>query len=188
MLEGSSEPHARKLVYGFKVTDPSVLASVEPPRRFFTHLAHNKVDITVGNLKEVIEKKFPNSRIATIFPTIEGDIKNEKVNFTLKSTLAELVENVGSWIYFLTNVAEKVPENSNQLLSWKDIAHHYGYDYNTIEGFCKDVEEEKPVVKLFRHLSCMDKIPTIGTLKRHLRHLKRNDIIKVINQWASSHN
>ena len=158
----------------------SFLTSDEPIRRFFTHLAHNRGEITVRDLKNVIEVDYQRQRIGTIFPAVEKDIKEKNVDFTLDSPLADLVGK--DWVYFEKNVACKLPENNHQLLSWKDIAHHYGYDNKAIGDFSIGVREERPTVKLFQKLSHMQNVPTIGTLKLHLGVLERNDIIKLLEE------
>ena len=162
--------------------DTSLHTSDEPLKSFFINLANRRGEITVRELKEVIEDTYPENRRGNIFTAVETDIRNGKVDFTLESTLAELVGKRKEWVYFLKNVACKLPENNHQLLSWKDIAHHYGYGNRAIEDFSIGVKGERPTVKLFQKLSHMENEPTIGTLKRHLRVLGRNDIIKLLEE------
>ena len=179
LLEKMPGNYCEDLALKFGVSEPSHLASVEPSRRFFTHLAHNKGDLTLTQLKTLVEQDLRLKR-NSIFPSIEKDIIEGKVSFTLEASLAELKGNGKHWFYLLENVAYKLLENSYQLPSWKDVADYYKYDHNTIESFSKETEYERPTVKLFQHLSFMENIPTISTLKCHLKDLHRNDIVKLL--------
>ena len=182
MLENTTGGnHLENLAVLFGI-DTSLHTSDEPIRRFFKHLANKRGEITVRELKEVMEEQYPEKRRGNIFKAVEKDIRNGEVDFTLESTLAELVGKGKDWVYFENNVACKLPENNHRSLSWKDIADHYGYDNKAIEVFSIGVKEERPTVKLFQKLSHMQNVPTIGTLKRHLRVLGRNDIIKLLEE------
>ena len=178
-LERNNGTYLERLAYAFGVDDPSQLASVEPSQRFFTHLANNRLDIKLADLKTLIEQTLYNKR-ATIFPSIEQDIQAGNVDFTLESKLADMKGQ--NWLYLLTNVADKLLENKCRLPSWKDIADYYGYSHDTIERFCIDLTEVRPTVKLLQYLSFMEVVPTIATLINHLKSLGRNEIVDKIRE------
>ena len=168
----------------FDIKETSQLSSVEPSRNFFTNLAHTKGGIKLVELKRLIEQDLHLKR-NSIFPPIEKAMSDKKLEFTLEITLAELNGNGQNWFYFLENVVDKLLENTFQLPSWRDIADYYKYDYNEIERFSTPgtpVRQERLTVKLFRHLVAMENVPTISTLKNHLRTLNRNDVIRKINE------
>ena len=160
--------------------EASHLSSVEPSRNFFTNLAHAKEGIKLVELRRLIEHDLHLKR-KSIFPPIEKAISEKKLEFTLESTLAELNNNGQNWFYFLENVADKLLENTFQLPSWRDIADYYIDDHKEIERFSTNVKQERPTFKLFRHLVAMENVPTIFTLKKYLRKLNRNDVIRKIN-------
>ena len=179
LLERNGGNDLENLALSFDVTDPSQLTSVEPSRRFFTHLANNRLDINLADLKRLIESDLRVTR-ATIFPPIKKDIEAGNVDFTLESNLADMKGR--NWLYLLKNVADKLLENTSQLPSWKDIADYYRYSHDTIESFSINLTNVRPTVKLFQYLSFMESIPTMAMLKRHLQDIDRIDIVKEIDK------
>ena len=178
MLEQDSGIHLQGLANLFDIKETQ-LSSVEPSRNFFTNLAHTKGGIKLVEIKRLIEQDL---HLKSIFPPIGKAISEKRLEFTLESTLAELHGNGQNWFYFLENVADKLSKNTFRLPSWRDIADYYNYDYNEIEHFSTNVKQERTTVKLFRHLVAMENVPTISTLKKHLRTLNRNDVIRKINE------
>ena len=181
LLEQGNGNCLQDLALMFDVRELSELESVVPVRRFFEHLVSNTGDIRLLDLKKLIEEnlRFHNMNV---FLSVREDIEKGNVKFTLESTLAELFGNGIHKLYFLENIAYRLLKNSFRLPSWEDIADHYGYDDNDIQGFKANVEEERRTVKLFRYLSCRENVPTIATLKGHLKALKRFDIIRILNE------
>ena len=178
-LEQDSGVPAKELALLFGIREPSQLTTTEPSQNFFTNLANNRRDITMADIKKLIEQNLSKTR-QSIFPPVEKAIAERTVDFTLRSTLAEL--NPQDWLYFLKNIADKLLESTFQLPSWKDVASHYGYKFDTIESFCANIQEERPTVKLFQHLVFVENVPTISTLKGHLQTLNRYDIIRLIDE------
>ena len=179
LLEQGSGNSLSRLAVMFHVNEPSQLTSVEPSRRFFTNLAETKVDITLADLKKLIEHDLGVQRLS-IFPPIEEAIAEKRVAFTLESTLVELKGK--NWLYLLENIANKLLENNCNLPSWKNIADHYDYSHSAIESFSLNLRELRPTFKLFQYLSFMENVPKIATLRSHLKILKRNDIIKLLDE------
>ena len=180
LLEQNAELSLKDLSLTFGISEPAQLASVEPSRRFFTHLAHNRGDIMLIDLKRIVEQKLRLTR-KSIFPYIERAITERRVTFTIESTLGELKESGTSWLYLLENVADKLLENTCQLPSWKDVASYFEYDHIVRESFCANLPVERLTVKLIRYLTFREEVPTIGTFKLHLQRVNRNDIIRLLD-------
>ena len=181
LLEHDSGTSLQELALQSGITEQSQLASVEPSVRFFCNLASNRGHTTLADLKEFIEVD-STLKNKSIFIPIGEAIDERRVDFTLKSTLAELKNSGKNWLYFRKNVAYKLLENTSQLPSWKDVAGRYKYDYYIIESFSKNVNEERPTVRLFQQLVRMEDILTISTLIRNLREIRRNDVVRLIRK------
>ena len=178
LLEQGSGIALQKLALQFDIAEPLQLTSVEPSERFFHNLAKNNGGIKLADLKKFIEVDC-NLKNKSIFPPIERDITQGIVDFTLESTLAKLKGR--NWSYFLKHIADKLLENTFQLPSWKTVASRYKYTTDSIESFCINMTE-RPTVRLFQHLRCMEDVPTISNLKICLKEIQRNDIVKILNK------
>ena len=181
LLEQGNGDSLKELALVFDLVEPSKLESVAPSRSFFENLVCNKGDIKLSDLKKLIEEDLPFHN-RKVFRCIQEDIEKGNVKLTFEITLGELFGNGINKLYFLENVADKLLRNSFQLPSWEDVADHYGYDYNEIQRFEANVKEERPTVKLLRHLSFMEDVPTITVLKSHLKSLNRNDIVRILDE------
>ena len=122
-LEQNTELYLQSLARMFEGVDPSQLASVEPSRRLFTHLAENRGEIKLVDLKTLIEQDLRLTR-KSIFLPIERAIEEKRVAFTLTSTLAEVNGNGRDWVFLMDNMANKLMENKCQLPSWRDVASY----------------------------------------------------------------
>ena len=161
-----------------------IMRGSKPSQNFFTNLAKNKRSITLEDLQNLIEGGALRSKKMTIFPSIIADIDNKRVEFTLESTLAEIASNGKHWLYFLENVANKLPSNKHRLLSWQEIASHYNYSQTEIKNFrMRRSDTESPTEDLFAILSQREHVPTIATLKEKLKQLNRHDVIRDIDEW-----
>ena len=184
LLEQGHGTDLQALAYLCGVNDLSKLKAVVPCRNFFKNLAYNKGDITLADLKALIERTL-RLKNKSVFPLIEGDIKNGKVKFTLKSTLTHLIGNSHDWLYFLKNVADKLLKNNCQLTSWEDIASHYKYTYQEIKAFTTNFEDERPTEKLLQYLASNQMVLSIEALKGHLKSMNRYDIVRSLDAWLA---
>ena len=181
-LEGTSVNNWKKLAFKFGLNchDVSKLEQTPgPSRNFFQHLASNRGEITLAELKKLLDNRL-GSRNAGIFSPIVNDIESGKVSFTLESTLAELIGNGSHWDYFLEKIADKLLKNNAQLPSFEDIAGHYKYSFREIQNFYNIKDEERPTFKLFELLSHRKVVPTVATLKEKLEDIHRHDIVREI--------
>ena len=58
---------------------------------------------------------------------------------------------------------------------------YFGYDYQAIESISTNLTVERSNIKLFRHLSIVEDLLTISTLKYHLQTLNRFELIRLID-------
>ena len=184
-LEGTSVNNWKKLAFkfGFNSNDVSELEQTPgPSRNFFQHLASNRGEIKLAELKKLLDTGL-GSRNAGIFLPIVNDIESGKVSFTLESTLAELIGNGSHWVYFLEKIADKLLKNNAQLPSFEDIAGHYNYSFIEIKNFYNIKDEERPTFKLFELLSHRKVVPTVAILRENLESIHRHDIVRVIDAW-----
>ena len=184
-LERTSANNWEKLAFkfGFNFNDVSKLKQEPSPSRdFFLHLATNKGEITLTDLKNLLEERLLKKN-KDIFRPIVQDIESKKVTFTMSSTLTELKENGETWNYFLEKIADKLLKNDAQLPYFKDIAGYYNYTFKEIQNFYNSKDEERPTFKLFELLSHRKVVPTVATLRKKLESIERYDIVGKIDDY-----
>ena len=177
LLEQNSGISLQRLAVMLGVKERSELASTQASRRFFTHLAQSRPEITLGQIKNLVEENLPTqNRSIFIY------IPDNHHTFNLAMPLGKLWEDIEDWLYLLEILADRLLKNENHLPSWKDIASAYGYDNERVESFRKSVCEERPTVKLFKLMACRQNVPKVCELMYFLEILNRHDIIRLLKK------
>ena len=177
LLEQNSGISLQRLAVMLGVEERSKLASTQASRRFFTHLAQSRPEITLEQIKNLVEEDLPKQN-RQIFRYIRK--WHDSFSFNLYRSLGHIWEDIEDWLCLLEILADKLVENENHLPSWKDIASAYGYDNETVEIFRKNVCEERPTVKLFKLMACRPYVPKVCDLMSCLGRVKRYDIIRLL--------
>ena len=154
---------------------------------FFENLSKSRPQLKLLELKAFVEDTCldlkPNM---TIFVKVEEDIASGTVQFTLNTTLGEISNNPKDWLYILEEVACKlVPEESNRLKSWENIACLCGYKASEISAFQRKNTEDTPLRKPLSLLCAKDTSPTVSLFTDKLRQIGRDDVAKMVEEWLN---
>ena len=185
MLEPSNALEQLAMSFNFTAGEiTQIMHGSKPTQYFFTNLASREGSIKLSDLKNLIEGDELQTKKITIFPRIITDINNERVRFTLESTLAEIASDGEHWLYFLENVANELPSNGFGINSWEDVAGYYKYTQIEINNFrMRHSDTQRPTEVFFEILSHKEHVPTISTVKENLKQRQRYDVIRVIDAW-----
>ena len=161
-----------------------VMNSKVPCRSFVEDLFRTKTNLSLCDLKNDIERlcKIPNKKI---FKRIEEDIKNNLVTFSLDSKLYELAENPKIMLYIEDKIVDNlIPEEGTQLPTWKDVGSCHGYETSDLNSFCDNFQSTDSRTQRLLSLLCARKeLLPISILIEKLKHMHRNDIVIVVEEW-----
>ena len=152
----------------------SIMSNVYPSRNFFTNLFKERPSKNLSDLQDQLEKRWmPNKMIFQ---------KVNEVSLTSSYTLGELEKDRGM-PYVWDNIADNlIPEDGTLLPTWKDIASDNGYSFEEIKLFCEVSTSTEPTARKLLSLLISKRV-TLSAFIQKLNDIRRNDIIKLVEDW-----
>ena len=153
-----------------------------PCYAFFENLSVGKPELTLNDLREIIEEEFhvTNKRI---FQKVVEDIKARSVFSSLDIQLGDILDDSEKWLYFLKEIAnEMLPQLSAQLPSWKNVASFHGYEPDDIERFqCAHKNEECSAVRILSFIFRYHSSLPLSDFILMLEQIGRKDVVSMVN-------
>ena len=183
----ASHEDIKKLCSKFEMTNAQrkhILTLMPPCHAFFENLAIASPELSLRDLKSIIESFDPPNR--SIFADIEKDIGSKLVSVTLDSQLGVLIDDSKSWSYILTALANNLlSEAATAEPSWKRVASRLGYRIEHIKAFmAKNRVDRSSAQKLISVLFADNPSLSHRDFMQKLEEIQRIDAANMVRHWA----